>query len=111
MSAVTAVLLVVVLIVTAAAVYAIYRYGFIPAVRALGRNELFRQMWHTGGRVYRCSLFGIVLGLLFAVAGGVLLAAGLVWQGGLAFVIGMTIVVVSNYVRFRAIREHGGSRV
>jgi glucan phosphoethanolaminetransferase (alkaline phosphatase superfamily) len=100
---------------SAVAVYAIYRFGVIPAFRSLLHNEIFRDMWETGGWLSRASLFGILIGFLIGVLGCVILINGLVWQGGLIIVAGLAFSMLCNYLCFRNVRPsqkeaHGAKR-
>jgi predicted lysophospholipase L1 biosynthesis ABC-type transport system permease subunit len=106
---VAVVLLIVSVIASAFVVYALYRYGVIPALRTLRNDTEFNDLWHQGGWQYRVS----TIALLFAVAGaassGALIMAGLVWQAGVAFLVGMAVLVVANAWRWRFIRRYRAS--
>jgi hypothetical protein len=106
-SVVAIVLLFVSVIASAFVVYAIYRYGVIPMLRNLRNDTEFNDLWHQGGWQYRVTTITLLLATpLLGVGAGVMLMAGLVWQAGVAFLIGMAVLVVSNSWRWRFIRRY-----
>jgi hypothetical protein len=101
------VLLLVAVIATAFVVYAIYRYGVIPMLRNLRNETESNYLWHHGGLQYRVSTITLLLATpLLGVGAGVMLMAGLVWQAGVAFLVSMAVLVVSNSWRWRFIRRY-----
>ena len=108
MSVAATILLLFVLVGSALTVYAIYRYGVIPTVRALRNDPVLADLWRHGGWRYRVSLIAIAVALSLAVAAGALLMAGLVWQAGVAFLVSVTIIAIANYERFQIVRRFRG---
>ena len=86
--------------------YAITRYGLIPALRTLERNDLFREMWQRGGWVCRLSLFGTVVAVLIGGLAVLLFINDFVWQGAVLYVVAMTLAVVCNLAQRRAVKAH-----
>jgi hypothetical protein len=107
-SAVGVVLAVLGVLASAFVVYAIYRYGVIPAVRNLMRDGTFTALWREGGWWYRLSLFLMLLAIALALASGAMIMAGLVWQSGVAFVVAIVIVTLANMYRFRVLQRYRG---
>jgi hypothetical protein len=109
---VSAVAIVLLLLGTAAAafvVYAIYRYGVIPAFRNLRKDTVITGVWHDGGWRYRVSLIAVLIGAAFGgIATGAMLVTGLVWQAGVTFLVAMAIVFFANYHRFKILQCHRG---
>lgn len=108
MSAVAIVLSILGLLVSAIVVYAIYRYGVIPAIRNLRHDTVFTGLWREGGWRYRFSLIAILVAVVLAMAAGALLMAGLAWQAGVAFLVAIAIITFSNYYRFKMLRRYRG---
>jgi hypothetical protein len=98
------VLLLVAVIATAWVVYAIYRYGVIPMLRNLRNDTEFNDLWHQGGWQYRVSTIALLVAIPLGASAGALLIAGLVWEAGVAFLVGLGVLAVSNYWRWRFIR-------
>jgi hypothetical protein len=96
------------LLVYAFVVYAIYRYGVIPAIRNQRSDPVFIEMRSHGGWEYRFSVIARFIGAALALAAGALFMAGLVWQAGVAFVVGIAIITIANYHRFTMLRRYRG---
>ena len=87
MSAVATVLSILGILVSAFVVYAIYRYGLIPAIRNHWNDPVYIAARSHGGWEYRFSVIALFIGAGFAGAAGGLFMAGLVWQAGVALVV------------------------
>jgi hypothetical protein len=102
------ILLLLTLVASALAVYAIYRHGVIPAIRKLQNDTAFTGAWRGGGWLYRFSLVGIFMAVALALAAGAMLMTGLVWQAGVAFLAAVAIVPFANYDRFKSLQRYSG---
>jgi hypothetical protein len=90
-------------------VYAIYRYGVIPAFRNLRRDAVLTGVWQDGGWRYRVSLIAVLIGAVFGgLASGAMLMAGLVLLAGITFLAAITIVAFANYHRFKILQRYRG---
>jgi hypothetical protein len=95
------------IVATAFVVYAIYRYGVIPAIRNLRKGAVFAGVWHDGGWRYRISLIAVLIGTpLGGIASGAMLVAGLAWQAGVTFLVTIAIVFFANYHRFKILQRY-----
>ena len=94
------------ILATALVVYAICRYGAIPAIRNARNDTASTEAWREGGWSYRISLLGIALAVALAVAAGVMLVEGLLWQAGVGLVAAVAIVPFANYHRFKILRRY-----
>lgn len=86
------VLLFIAVIATAFVVYAIYRYGVLPAIRNHWNDPAYIAARSRGGWEYRFSVIAIFIAAAFAGAAGGLFMAGLVWQGAVAFVVAIGVM-------------------
>lgn len=79
-------------LVSALVVYAIYRYGVIPAIRNHWNDPAYISARSHGGWEYRVSVIAIFIAAALAGTAGGLFVAGLVWQGGVASVLAIGIM-------------------
>jgi hypothetical protein len=99
-------LLLVAVIASAFVVYAIYRHGVIPMLRNLRNDAEFNDLWYQGGWRYRVSLIALLFAMPLAVASGVMIMAGLIWQAGVTFLVAMAMIVFANYWRWQFVRRY-----
>jgi hypothetical protein len=91
-SAVATVLSILAVLASALMVYAIYRYGVIPAIRSHWNDPVYIAARSHGGWEYRFSVIAIFIAAALAGTAGGLLVAGLTWQAGVASVLAIGIM-------------------
>ena len=106
MSAVTAVLSVLGVLVSGFVVYAIYRYGVIPTMRNHWNDPAFIAARSHGGWEYRFSVIAIFTAAALAGAAGGLFMAGLVWQASVSSVAAVGIMTFGIQRRSQILRRY-----
>jgi hypothetical protein len=107
-SAVATVLSITGVLVSAFVVYAIYRYGLIPAIRNHWHDPVYIAARSHGGWEYRISVIAIFIAAAFAGAAGGLFMAGLVWQAGVGSVVAIGIMTFGMQRRSQILHRYRG---
>lgn len=92
------------LLVSALVVYAIYRYGVIPAIR----NRPTKGLWGKADWEFRFTVIASFVAFALATAAGVMFMAGLHWEAGIAFLVAVAIGTVTIQRRSKKIRRYRG---
>jgi hypothetical protein len=107
-SAVATVLSIVGVLVSAFVVYAISRHGVISAIRNHWNDPVYIAARSHGGWEYRISVIAIFIAAALAGAAGGLFMAGLMWQAGVAFVVGVGIMTFAIQRRSQILHRYRG---
>ena len=112
MTVLLGVLLVVALVGIALTVFVIYFHGVFPVFRSIKQDPVFNEQWQNAGARFRLGFVGAFFGAAVgAIAAGLLVVTGHLWQGAVMFVLGMTIALLLSRERFVAARRYRGRKV